>query len=97
MHDDPQQHTIEDIAQCKIKEAEVNKANIFPPKGNENPAVNFYSTVHMDQDYLVIGNHIDTVLQNKIMEENYVDFSKLIPRDRIVTEEEKVELIIKNN
>ena len=49
----------------------------------------------MDQDYLVVGNHIDEVTQEKIRSGQYIDFSKLIPKDRILTEDEgRMELVI---
>ena len=51
----------------------------------------------MDEDYLVVGAHIDELTKAKIVKGEYVDFSKLLPRDRIATEEDgRMELIIKN-
>ena len=51
----------------------------------------------MDEDYLVIGGHIDETMQGKIIRGEYIDFGKLLPRDKIIVEEDgKMELVIKN-
>ena len=51
----------------------------------------------MDQDYLVIGNHIDQAMKDKTVQGQYVDFSKLIPKDSILVEEDdRMELVIKS-
>ena len=57
----------------------------------------FEFTAKMDQDYLVVGGHVDEVTQNKIMNSEYVDFGKLLPKDCILTEEDgRLELVIRN-
>ena len=51
----------------------------------------------MDQDYIVIGAHIDKNTQQKIISGQYVDFSKLIPKDKILVEKDgRMQLVIKN-
>lgn len=51
----------------------------------------------MDQDYIVIRAHIDENTQQKIISGQYVDFSKLIPKDKILVEEDgHMQLVIKN-
>ena len=42
----------------------------------------------LDEDYIVVGNHIDKSMRNKIANSEYVDFAKLIPRDRFISGEE---------
>ena len=45
----------------------------------------------------MVGNHVDTTTKEKIIKGDYVDFSKLIPKDRILAEEDsKLELVIRN-
>ena len=83
------------------REAEVVKAHVFLPKGNMidrfSHDQNFHFIAQMDQDYLVVGAHIDPATQEKIAQGAYVDFGKLLPKDKILAEEEnKLELIIKN-
>ena len=60
---------------------------------NEN---NFHFIAQMDQDYLVVGPHIDEATQEKIGMGAYIDFGKLLPKHHIIAEEEnKLELVIK--
>ena len=50
----------------------------------------------VDENYLVIGSHLDGGLQNKIINNEYVDFSKLITKDRVTRDEDhRMELISK--
>ena len=57
----------------------------------------FEFVAKVDQDYLVIGGHIDDVTQGKIIRGEYIDFSKLIPRDKIISEEDnRLKLVVKN-
>ena len=88
------------------------KVCVFPPKGKEFPTIipggnecpppalggnnNFQFVAQMDQDYLVIGAHIDEATQDKIGKGLYVNFGKLLPKDRILTDENKLELVIKD-
>ena len=54
-------------------------------------------TAQMDEDYLVVVNHIDQLTQEKIQSGEYVDFSKLISKDKILLEEDgRLELVIRN-
>ena len=81
-----------------IREAETHKAVLFPPKGNPFPIPQkqFQFIAQMDQDYLVVSSHVDEATQEKIVKGQYIDFSKLIPRDKVLSNEEKLELVIKN-
>ena len=63
--------------------------NISPPFHQQ------YLTV-VEENYLVIGSHLDGGLQNKIINNKYVDFSKLITKDRVTRDEDhRMELISK--
>ena len=77
--------------------AENNKATLFPRTGND-VFNNFRTTAMMDEEYLVIGSHIDVTVQEKIINGEYIDFGKLIPKDRVVSSEEdnRLELVIRN-
>ena len=78
--------------------AENNKAVIFPKTGKDSNLNNFCTTAMMDEEYLVIGAHIDESMQQKITNGEYVDFGKLLPKDKIVTSDEdsRLELVIRN-
>ena len=55
------------------------------------------NAVLIDQDYLLVGNHVDESTQEKIVKGEYVDFGKLLPKDKILAEEDgRMELIFKN-
>ena len=68
--------------------AEANKIRIAHTPGNESRFDNQfpeipasrqqYSTV-VDESYLVIGDHVDLVVRQKIKRGEYIDFAKLIP------------------
>ena len=81
-----------------VWDAEKAKANIFSNQGKDIEGLyNYEFTAKMDEDYMVIGAHVDESMQNKIIRGEYIDFGKLIPRDKIVMEEDKrMELIMKN-
>ena len=103
--------TTEEKAEKLIKAAELAKARMFSPKGERLCQINFSQldktnnqvgipfdlVARFDQEYLVIGGHVDESMQQKIAQGEYVDFSKLIPRDKILTEEDnRLELVIRN-
>ena len=89
--------TAEEKAEKLIREAELAKAKMFPPKGELN-AKQFELIAKVDQDYEIVGNHLGSGMQEKIVKGEYVDFGKLLPKDRILTEEDgRMELIVKNS
>ena len=49
----------------------------------------------VDENYMVIGGHIDAALQEKIKRCEYIDFAKLIPRERPGHDDHRLELINK--
>ena len=53
-------------------------------------------TAIVDEGYIVVGAHLDEAMIGKIKNGEYVDFGKLIPRDRMIDEEGRMELCIKN-
>ena len=48
---------------------------------------NKFSAV-LDEDYLMVDNQVDEITRKKIINGEYVDFSKLMPRDKIFLEED---------
>ena len=51
----------------------------------------------VDEGYIVVGAHLDETMISKIVKGEYVDFGKLLPRDRIQSEEDgRMEMIYKN-
>ena len=79
------------------------RAKIFdiPGKDFESPINNrvsgeFIHLVLVDENYMSVAVHLDQNTKDKIKAGQYVDFSKLVPKDRIFTEDDnRVQLIIK--
>ena len=88
------EQTPEQKADEVIRQAEAARAKMLPTTG-ESPE-NFHYIARIDQDYQLVGSHIDQVTRDKIIKGDYVDFGKLLPKDRILAEEsERLELVMK--
>ena len=79
-----------------ICDAESAKANMVP-KGMSPQLINDTNTMsvaQVDENYLLIGAHINQGLRNKIVNFEYIDFSRLLPRDRVTREDDhRMELV----
>ena len=54
-------------------------------------------TAIVDEGYIVVGAHVDEATISKIKKGEYVDFGRLIPRDRVIAEEDgRMEMIVKD-
>ena len=74
-----------------IKQAEAARVKVFPNTGES-----FQFIAKIDQDYQLVGSHLDEHTKIKIQKGEYVDFGKLIPKDRILAEEdERLELVVR--
>ena len=62
-----------------MREGESNKVHIMEVPGNEIHVP--LTTSVLDEDYLIVGNHVEEMLKKKIANGEYVDFAKLIPKD----------------
>ena len=85
-----------------IHEAEASKARLFVTPGNDqflhsydknNQARDWqtneaWRATAVDENYLVIGTHVDQSIQQNIINSKYVDFAQLIPKNRISREED---------
>ena len=71
---------------------------------NQNP--NFHEgrvaltpSAIVDEGYIVVGAHLDESMVSKIEKGEYVDFGKLLPKDRATTspeEDGRIELVVRN-
>ena len=94
----------------QVRRSERAKASMLPPPGKEVFHVTEFNTTpakdgnrsfqfiaEMDEDYLIVGNHVDLAMQEIIQNDEYVDFGKLIPQDRILSEDgDRMELVVRN-
>ena len=83
----------EEEAQILIWQAKGKRAHIYPTTGETLD--HFHSIVKIDQEYQLVGNHIDQNTRDRIIKGEYVDFGKLLPKDRILAEDERLELVMK--
>ena len=57
-----------------------------------------FHLVIVDEDYLLVASHIDTTTYNKIIAGDYVDFARLISKDKILQEEDqRLEVVIRGD
>ena len=90
--------TVEERAKQMVQQAEAVKAKIFDISGRHDYA-NYYEnqkeqnlllhSVVADDDYAIVAAHVDESLKRRIIEGEYVDFSRLVPRDRVSLEADK--------
>ena len=95
---DPPQLTPDD-RRSMIQQAEAAKARMFTATGN-NHAHNFNSQLTssplVDEGYIVVSAHLDKQMMTKIKAGEYVDFGKLIPKDRVIDDDGRMELCVRN-
>ena len=89
---------IQDRAEQIVREAERAKANIYDVPGRKYLTNNFSKSVVysmlFDDDYQAVEAHIDQGTIQKIQNGEYVNFAKLLPRDRRDGDlDEKLELV----
>ena len=87
-----------DRADQMVREADANKARLSATPGETNSDFNRYlHSAFMDKEYLVIGSHKDESLCMKIVNHEYVDFARFLPRDHVSQEEDqRMELVNRN-
>ena len=49
-----------------------------------------YHSALVDEDYLLVGTHIDENTKQKVINGEYVDFAKLLPSDRLVEDDHRM-------
>ena len=51
----------------------------------------------VDENYLVVGNYVEESIRQRIENGEYIDFARLLPRDRLALEEDnRMEVINRN-
>ena len=92
-----------EVSERLVREVELSRAKIYETPGNNkkllpfNLISDFVQTAIVDENYRVVGAHVDSVTRAKIVNNEYMDFAKLIPRDRVAVEDNhRVQMHIKN-
>ena len=74
-----------------------NIRNEIPQGANQMSVANPHQHFMVDENYLVVGNYIEDNLRERIENGEYVDFARLLPRDRVQLEDEsRMEMVFKN-
>ena len=105
----PVERTPDEIANDRadqlVRQAEASKARILDVPGKLvghsididsqiDNASDRVRSVDVDEDYLVVGNYVDDTTRERIENGEYVDFSRLLPRDRLqVQEDNRMEIV----
>ena len=86
------------IAERMLKEADTSRGRLMPTKGECSVELNnFLHSAYVDEEYLVVGSHVEESIYNKIVNNAYVDFTRLLPRDWAGAEEDQcMELVNRN-
>ena len=92
--------TLEERVQDMVRQAEAAKAKLFTTPGKHilSNASQFLSpSAVIDEGYFVVGAHLDDSMIEKIGKGEYVDFGKLLPKDKVLAEDDcRFEMILKN-
>ena len=89
--------TPEEKAELIIKQAEAAKARMLDVSGRQNHQIlnsnvdmqnNYVHSKMVDEQFRVVASHVDEVTKRKIENNEYVDFARLISRDRVLNGEE---------
>ena len=78
-----------------IKEAEAAKARILNTPGKTLDFSQSPLSANVDDNYIIVGAHIDDNLKNKVSKGGYVNFAKLIPKDRPSYDDNRLEIVSK--
>ena len=77
--------------------------NLNKPKDQEMQQFNFdiqKDYIHssmVDESYQLIGMHVDQATQDRIIRGEYIDFSRLIPKDQVLTaDDNRYEMIVRD-
>ena len=103
--------TYTERAEEVVHEAEAARARIFDIQGKKaditylndkfgklDETTNFMHSAMVDENYLLVAAHLEEGLQKRIIRGEYIDLSRLLPRDTILEEEENtMQMIVKNS
>ena len=84
--------TAEESVEKLVKDAEESRARVYDVSGRQNTDVNIdnmnskpmsrdMSSV-IDEDYMLVASHIDDTIRQKIINNEYVDFGKLLRKNK---------------
>ena len=90
-----------DRARQLVKEAENAKAKMFRTPGKDANEIeilrSMLQALLVDEKYLMVGSHVDDTIKRKIMNNEYIDFARLLSRDRAGMEEDAPMKMVNRN
>ena len=94
--------TAESRAERLLLDAKKARARLYDATGNENGPVEINQATRcdgrssslMDEDYLLVASHVDVKTRLKISKGEYIDFSKLVRKDKVIDEEEQKMIMV---
>ena len=69
-----------------IREAEQSRVRMYEVPGETALTQNNVIFNSVDDDYMMVAVHLDLATEKKIAQGEFVDFSKLIPRDKVMSD-----------
>ena len=66
----------------------------YPNKHSMNT---FLHSPYVDEEYMVMGSHLDETICKRIVNNEYVDFAKLLPCDKFSLEEDRCMELVNHN
>ena len=60
----------------------------MPGKDTELLPMSYLHSAFVDEEYLVMGSHVEEAMVKRILNHEFVDFAKLLPRDKIRGEDD---------
>ena len=75
-----QQQQLQDQGKQVIRNAEALKVRLFATPGTLLNLPYSTQTASVDDNYMVIGGHVDPLIQHKIVNHEYIDFARLLPK-----------------
>ena len=77
--------TPEEKAEHYVRDAETSKARILPATGR----FHHMHSVLTNENFLIVGSHVDQGTVKKMQRGEYIDFGKLIPKDTVLVQEDQ--------
>ena len=76
-----------------ITDAEKGKAEIFKPPGNCSNRSNYVCNAYeIDDEFFLLTAHVDESLIPKIQKGEFVDLAKLLPREKVLHDDGKLQI-----
>ena len=62
-----------------------------------NVDCDYVHSAMVDENYIMLRSHVDSITREKIVKGEYIDFAKLLPRDKIMNDEpQRMEMVTKD-